>query len=59
MDSDKVMVMDAGTMKEFDHPYLLMENRQSIFYGMVQQTGKTMAETLYQVAKKSYENKQN
>ncbi|CAH1113751.1 unnamed protein product [Psylliodes chrysocephalus] len=59
MDSDKVMVMDAGTMKEFDHPYLLMENRQSIFYSMVQQTGKTMAETLYQVAKKSYENKQN
>nr|XP_023011914.1 multidrug resistance-associated protein 4-like [Leptinotarsa decemlineata] len=55
MDSDKVMVMDAGMMKELDHPYLLLENHDSIFFGMVQQTGRAMAETLYNVAKQNYE----
>ncbi|CAG9863581.1 unnamed protein product [Phyllotreta striolata] len=55
MDSDKVMVMDAGTMKEFDHPYKLLQNHDGIFYGMVQKTGKTMAESLHQIARRSYE----
>ncbi|KAG5868529.1 hypothetical protein JTB14_032276 [Gonioctena quinquepunctata] len=55
MDSDKVMVMDAGMMRELDHPYLLLENHDSIFYSMVQQTGRVMAETLYNIAKHSYE----
>ncbi|CAG9837334.1 unnamed protein product [Diabrotica balteata] len=55
MDSDKVLVMDAGTLKEFDHPHLLLQDKSGIFYGMVQQTGKTMAETLHQLAKYSYE----
>lgn len=39
MDSDKVLVMDAGTVKEFDQPYKLLQNPDGIFYGMVQQTG--------------------
>ncbi|KAI2473984.1 ATP binding cassette (ABC) transporter subfamily C member [Diabrotica virgifera virgifera] len=55
MDSDKVLVMDAGTLKEFDHPHVLLQDKDGIFYGMVQQTGKTMAETLHQLAKYSYE----
>ncbi|XP_056646549.1 probable multidrug resistance-associated protein lethal(2)03659 [Diorhabda sublineata] len=54
MDSDKVLVMDAGTLKEFDHPYLLIQNHNSIFYSMVQQTGKSMVETLFNVARESY-----
>ncbi|KAF5287552.1 hypothetical protein FQA39_LY15881 [Lamprigera yunnana] len=51
MDSDKVLVMDAGTMVQFDHPYNLLQDDNGIFYGMVQQTGKTMAKVLSKIAK--------
>lgn len=51
MDSDKVLVMDAGQMVEFDRPYVLLENRK-YFYQMVQQTGNSMAEVLTNIAKK-------
>lgn len=51
MDSDKVLVMDAGTMVEFDHPYILLRNENSLLYGMVEKTGKTMAEALMMIAK--------
>ncbi|KAF2894429.1 hypothetical protein ILUMI_11736 [Ignelater luminosus] len=54
MDSDKVLVMDAGTMVEFDHPHILLQNESGFLYGMVQQTGKAMAEVLTRVAKQSY-----
>lgn len=50
MDSDKVMVMDAGTMVEFGHPHVLLQNRNGFLYGMVQQTGVAMTETLTKVA---------
>lgn len=50
MDSDKVLVMDAGTMVEYDHPFNLLQNEQGVFYGMVQQTGKAMAEALLKIA---------
>lgn len=57
MDSDKVIVMDAGTLREFDHPYILLQDVTSIFYGMVQQTGKVMADTLYKISEQSYMSK--
>lgn len=50
MDSDKVLVMDAGTMVEFDHPFNLLQDKQGMFYGMVQQTGKAMAEALLRIS---------
>lgn len=52
MDSDKVLIMDQGQMLEFDHPYILLQNEQSQFNSMVQETGKAMAEQLKQCAKK-------
>ncbi|CAH1987635.1 unnamed protein product [Acanthoscelides obtectus] len=55
MDSDKVLVMDAGTMKEFGHPYMLLQDPKGIFFGMVEQTGRAMADALFRVAKNSYE----
>ncbi|XP_044752072.1 probable multidrug resistance-associated protein lethal(2)03659 isoform X2 [Coccinella septempunctata] len=55
MDSDKVLVMDAGTVKEFDHPHILLQNKEGIFSGMVEQTGKATAEVLHEVAKNHYE----
>ncbi|KAK9869832.1 hypothetical protein WA026_003561 [Henosepilachna vigintioctopunctata] len=55
MDSDKVLVMDAGMVKEFDHPFILLQNKDGVFYGMVQQTGKATFELLYDVAKNHYD----
>lgn len=52
MDSDKVLVMDNGNAVEFDHPYFLMRNENTVFYGMVQQTGQAMAEKLAKTAEK-------
>nr|CAD7462471.1 unnamed protein product [Timema tahoe] len=54
MDSDKVLVMDAGTMVEFGHPYELLQNQGGYFYSMVQETGKSTAEQLYQIAQQAY-----
>lgn len=59
MDSDKVLVMDAGEVVEFGSPYeLLTKSSQKVFSGMVQQTGKVMYETLLKVAQKAHEETQ-
>ncbi|XP_050309256.1 ATP-binding cassette sub-family C member 4-like [Anthonomus grandis grandis] len=55
MDSDKVLVMESGTMMEFDHPYVLLQNPKSIFYNMVAESGKALSEQLKKVAKDSYQ----
>lgn len=54
MDSDKVLVMEAGQMVEFDHPYKLLQDTQGYFYKMVAQTGKTMTTHLHSIATKTY-----
>ncbi|XP_057334742.1 ATP-binding cassette sub-family C member 4-like isoform X2 [Microplitis mediator] len=44
INSDRVLVMDDGSVAEFDTPYeLLLKKPDSIFAKMVQQTGPTMA----------------
>ncbi|CAG9859549.1 unnamed protein product [Phyllotreta striolata] len=55
MDSDKVLVMDAGQVVEFDHPHLLLQNPNGIFYKMVAETGKASAEQLRKIAADSYQ----
>ncbi|XP_039765461.1 multidrug resistance-associated protein 4-like isoform X1 [Pararge aegeria] len=57
MDSDKVLVMDAGQMVEFDHPHMLLKKEGGILRGMVDQTGRAMAETLARVAMQAYNKK--
>ncbi|XP_055375264.1 probable multidrug resistance-associated protein lethal(2)03659 [Condylostylus longicornis] len=58
MDSDKVLVMDAGHVVEFGHPYkLLTDSKPKVFYGMVQQTGKSTFDTLFKTAEKAYKSK--
>ncbi|XP_012251875.1 probable multidrug resistance-associated protein lethal(2)03659 [Athalia rosae] len=57
MDSNNVLVMDAGTMVEFDHPHILLQNHHGYLYNMVQQTGQSMAETLTRIAKKNYDSR--
>lgn len=57
IDYDKILVMDAGEVKEYDHPYSLLLNHDSIFYGMCEDSGEL--EMLIQLAKESFVKKLN
>lgn len=61
MDSDKVLVMDAGRAVEFGSPYELLTSKTGsrIFYGMVQETGRATYEKLFQITKQVHEQRQN
>jgi ATP-binding cassette subfamily C (CFTR/MRP) protein 4 len=52
MESDKVIVLDAGRIVEFDHPYNLLNNENGFLYTMVEHTGSSTAELLHSVAAK-------
>jgi len=54
VDSDRVLVMEAGIMVEFDHPHILLQNKDGHFYNMVQETGHIMAEQLSRIAHECY-----
>uniref|UniRef100_A0A2S2QEN8 Putative multidrug resistance-associated protein lethal n=1 Tax=Sipha flava TaxID=143950 RepID=A0A2S2QEN8_9HEMI len=54
MDSDKVLVMDAGEMVEFDHPHNLLKNQNGFLYKMVEQTGLANAQMLHNIASESH-----
>uniref|UniRef100_A0A673J9V2 Multidrug resistance-associated protein 4 n=1 Tax=Sinocyclocheilus rhinocerous TaxID=307959 RepID=A0A673J9V2_9TELE len=51
IDSDRILVLDAGRIHEYDAPHVLLQNQNGIFYKMVQQTGKAEAASLLQTAK--------
>ncbi|KAG0238830.1 hypothetical protein BGX31_003156 [Mortierella sp. GBA43] len=40
MDSDKILVLEKGKVKEFDTPETLLKNRDSLFYGLAHQAGE-------------------
>nr|AAQ10411.1 ATP-binding cassette protein C4 [Rattus norvegicus] len=54
IDSDKIMVLDSGRLREYDGPYVLLQNPESLFYKMVQQLGKGEAAALTETAKQVY-----
>lgn len=51
MDSDKIIVMDYGRLVEYDHPHVLLEDRNSYFSKLVSETGSTMAEQLREISR--------
>ena len=50
---DKVIVLDAGKVKEVEHPYILLSNPNSAFSQMVREQGKEHEENLIDMAKNS------
>ncbi|CAB4255585.1 similar to Saccharomyces cerevisiae YHL035C VMR1 Vacuolar membrane protein involved in multiple drug resistance and metal sensitivity [Maudiozyma barnettii] len=57
IDYDKILVMDAGEVKEYDHPYSLLLNKNSLFYSMCEKSGEL--ETLVSLAKEAFVKKLN
>ncbi|KAI8366373.1 multi drug resistance-associated protein MRP [Choanephora cucurbitarum] len=39
LDSDRILVLDKGSIAEFDAPSALLENQKSIFYSMAKEAG--------------------
>lgn len=50
IDSDRVLVLDAGQLIQYDTPYNLLHEQNGIFYHLVQQTGPQMAAKLTALA---------
>ncbi|TDH06860.1 hypothetical protein EPR50_G00117660 [Perca flavescens] len=57
IDCDRILVLDAGRIQEYDEPYVLLQNQEGLFYQMVQQTGRAEATSLLHTAKQVYMNK--
>ncbi|XP_034668148.1 probable multidrug resistance-associated protein lethal(2)03659 [Drosophila subobscura] len=58
IDSDRVMVLDAGHLMEFGTPHeLLTQSQSKIFYGMVLETGRASFEQLLKIAESVHESK--
>ncbi|CAI4914854.1 BBT_HP_G0079230.mRNA.1.CDS.1 [Saccharomyces cerevisiae] len=51
IDYDRIIVMDAGEVKEYDRPSELLKNERGIFYSMCRDSGDL--ELLKQIAKQS------
>jgi ABC-type transport system involved in cytochrome bd biosynthesis fused ATPase/permease subunit len=59
MDNDRILVMDAGKMVEFGHPFELIQNENSHLRMLIDQTGPSTAQMLMGVARESYNKKSN
>ena len=51
IDYDKILVLDAGHVAEFDSPYKLLLDKKSIFYSMCEDSGEL--DTLIELAKEA------
>ncbi|XP_066157428.1 ATP-binding cassette sub-family C member 4-like isoform X2 [Euwallacea fornicatus] len=54
MDSDKILVMDAGRCVEFDHPYVLLQNPEGYLSALVRRTGTAIAAFLTETARQKF-----
>ncbi|RKP29013.1 P-loop containing nucleoside triphosphate hydrolase protein [Metschnikowia bicuspidata] len=57
IDYDRILVMDAGRVVEYDDPYVLIANPESLFYSMCENSGEL--ETLKKLAKAAYVDRKN
>ena len=54
IDSDRIMVLSEGRIVDFEAPHLLLQRGSGVFYDMVQNTGKAMAELLARKAEDAF-----
>jgi len=54
MDSDRVLVMDAGEVRELGHPYELLQRTGGYLRQLVDNTGAATSFALQQAAEQSY-----
>lgn len=57
IESDRVMVMDAGRLVEFSHPYELLKKTNGHFKKLIDQTGPSTADMLTEMAKQNFNKK--
>lgn len=57
IESDRVLVMDAGCLVEFDEPIRLLQNKEGIFYSLVDQTGPAAASKLIEIAQQAHDDR--
>lgn len=53
------MVLDTGSLVEFDDPQTLLKNEKGIFYSMVKATGPQESEKLMHLANEKCDNSRN
>ncbi|XP_034411150.1 multidrug resistance-associated protein 4-like isoform X3 [Cyclopterus lumpus] len=53
VDSDRILVLDGGTIQELDRPFTLLQNKEGALYRMVQQTGPAEAAALLESARQA------
>ncbi|XP_031634337.1 probable multidrug resistance-associated protein lethal(2)03659 isoform X2 [Contarinia nasturtii] len=57
MDSDRILVMDAGHAVEFDHAHCLLQNENGFLTKLINETGTEHSQHLRDIALKSYKKK--
>ncbi|CAN3376822.1 hypothetical protein DIURU_001603 [Diutina rugosa] len=57
IDYDKILVMDQGKVVEYENPYVLITNHNSLFYSMCENSGEL--DSLVKLAKEAYTKKLN
>ncbi|KAL3999292.1 ATP-dependent DNA helicase PIF1 [Sarotherodon galilaeus] len=50
IDSDRILVLDSGTIQELDSPFTLLQNKEGALYKMVQEMGQAEAAALLESA---------
>lgn len=59
MDSHRILVMDSGSVKEFDYPHVLLQNEDGFLRNMVIAAGPQVSATLRQIASDAYDKLKN
>lgn len=57
IDYDRILVMDAGKVVEYDDPYVLIADKKTLFYSMCENSGEL--DVLTKLAKESYVSRKN
>uniref|UniRef100_A0A8C4YYG5 Multidrug resistance-associated protein 4-like n=1 Tax=Gadus morhua TaxID=8049 RepID=A0A8C4YYG5_GADMO len=51
---DRILVLEAGRIREFDEPHVLLQDRHGVLYQMVEQTGPVEAASLHHTASQAH-----